>query len=1196
MGMGQWFRIGISVAGFLILSCMIWFGGPVLSLDGIRPLDPVYVRLVLVLIAGAAVAGVITYDILRRRKASAALSDAIAGSDAKESAGDGEILGQRMKDALATLRKSTGGKGDALYDLPWYVLIGPPGSGKTTALINSGLRFPLAGGATPQAIAGVGGTRYCDWWFTDDAVLIDTAGRYTTQDSDAQADKKSWFAFLDLLRTNRPKQPLNGVILCISLEDVMSASPAELQAHSDAIRKRLVELHERLKVDFPVYALFTKADLVAGFMEFFGHLNEEGRRAVWGATFQTDDKTRNCVAEVGTEIEPLIARLNAEMIDRLQEEPTPEAKVRMFGFPTQVAMLRQPIVDFLTRIFEPTRYHANAALRGFYFTSGTQQGTPIDQLIGALAKSFGAEDAGAARYSGTGRSFFLHDLIRKVVIGEAGWVSTNRAAVRRGFMLTAASYAALGLSAVGLTAAWWVSYGRNTDALAAGYQAVTQYRAIAGPLRDEAVVKDRDFGQVLPALQHLRNLPAGHVARAEDVPQSAKWGLNQWRRLHSAGDSAYQKGLERMLRPRVMYRLEEVIGDQIANPAAIYEPLSVYLMIGGKEPLDRDFVTGWVRRDLEQNLFPGAFNQRGRQNLEEHLKAMLDFNPPDEARAIPLNDFLVQEAQKSIGRMSVADRAFELIKAQARALARPDWTPKRKAGADAELVFSAAAGPGLDSVQVPYLFTYDGFHQAFLPAIPTVAQQVQKERRLLGEIGEQNALALQHEQLAPALMQRYGREFAAAWQQALGQIRIRSLVADRPRYLSLQAAAAATSPIGQLMESIRDETQLTRERPQAAKPQQAAAPPAGADAPTPQLGRIGGEQPGASIEAQFRTLHAMVEGDRGRRPVDELIKALSDIHQTLIRINDPAQSAEANATFRLQLQTLRATTTRFPAPFAGLLQNATNAFDNDATGTALARLQQQLSEQVSRACQQMTAGKYPFTRGSNQDIPIQDFQRLFATGGIIDRFFSTSLASMADTSKREWAWNPTNPVGRQLPPQLLRDFQRAAEIRDTFFQGANPSFSFAVSNLAMGDGVEASRLELNGGLLSAAKPAAPAAPASSGGFGSIFGSPPPPPPPPAPTNLPPPVTTFQWPGPTGLAKAAIKLEPDQPGRVSTLERFGPWAAFRLIEAGSATKTGETLSVRFSVGGRTVAYQINPVTPQNPFTLPALREFRCPSAS
>ena len=200
-----------------------------------------------------------------------------------------------MKDALATLKTASGNKSGYLYDLPWYVIIGPPGAGKTTALVNSGLKFPLARGATPAAIAGVGGTRYCDWWFTEEAVLIDTAGRYTTQDSNSKADKESWLAFLDILKKSRSRQPINGVLVAISVEDVLTLPKQELALHADAIRMRLLELHQRLKVSFPVYALFTKTDLVAGFTEYFAYLGEAGRRQVWGATFQTADKTQNLV-------------------------------------------------------------------------------------------------------------------------------------------------------------------------------------------------------------------------------------------------------------------------------------------------------------------------------------------------------------------------------------------------------------------------------------------------------------------------------------------------------------------------------------------------------------------------------------------------------------------------------------------------------------------------------------------------------------------------------------------------------------------------------------------------------------------------------------------------------------------------------------------------------------------------------------
>ena len=236
-------------------------------------------------------------------------------------------------------------------------------------------------------------------------------------------------------------------------------SPAEINAHANAIRARLLELHDRLKVDFPVYALFTKADLVAGFMEFFGGLGENGRSQVWGATFQTNDKTRNLVGEVPFEFDALIERLNVDLTDRLQEEPVPSTRVALFGFPAQMAALKRSIFDFLNSIFEPTRYHANATLRGFYFTSGTQEGTPIDQVIGALARSFGAEEVSGAQYSGKGRSFFLTDLINRVIIGEAAWVSTDWRAVRRAMIIKAAAYTGLFAFA---TAGDWRRGGRAT--------------------------------------------------------------------------------------------------------------------------------------------------------------------------------------------------------------------------------------------------------------------------------------------------------------------------------------------------------------------------------------------------------------------------------------------------------------------------------------------------------------------------------------------------------------------------------------------------------------------------------------------------------------------------------------------------------------------------------------------------------------
>ena len=233
-------RIVLAGVGVASLASLVYFAGPFIAIGDFHPLDNYIVREIVIVLLVAAVASFGGFKFYRRKKNAAALASGVSETEKRES--DEAPLKDKMKDALATLKAAGGGKKDFLYDLPWYLLIGPPGSGKTTALINSGLKFPLLQGASPAAVAGVGGTRYCDWWFTDEAVLIDTAGRYTTQDSDAALDKESWFAFLSLLKKNRPRQPINGVIVAISLEDLMTLSQVDLAAHSAAIRARLLEL------------------------------------------------------------------------------------------------------------------------------------------------------------------------------------------------------------------------------------------------------------------------------------------------------------------------------------------------------------------------------------------------------------------------------------------------------------------------------------------------------------------------------------------------------------------------------------------------------------------------------------------------------------------------------------------------------------------------------------------------------------------------------------------------------------------------------------------------------------------------------------------------------------------------------------------------------------------------------------------
>src|SRR3546814_7421177 len=99
----------------------------------------------------------------------------------------------------------------------------------------------------------------------------------TTQDSHRAVDSAGWTGFLSLLKKHRPRQPINGTLVAISLSDLATLTETERLTHAREIRKRLRELHDELGVRFPTSVLFTKADLIAGFVEFFDDLGREER-------------------------------------------------------------------------------------------------------------------------------------------------------------------------------------------------------------------------------------------------------------------------------------------------------------------------------------------------------------------------------------------------------------------------------------------------------------------------------------------------------------------------------------------------------------------------------------------------------------------------------------------------------------------------------------------------------------------------------------------------------------------------------------------------------------------------------------------------------------------------------------------------------------------------------------------------------
>jgi type VI secretion system protein ImpL len=616
----RWF---LALLGTIFLALLVWFVGPLFGFAGHEPLASTAVRWWV--IAALFTIWLLTQLIralrarLRNRKLVDGLTADEAPPDPAETASHEElaVLRERFSAAMSMLRGSEGRRrlgGQWVYDLPWYLIIGPPGCGKTTALVSSGLRFPLAEQFGQDAIAGIGGTRNCDWWFTDEAVLLDTAGRYTTQDSYAAVDSAAWRNFLDLLKQYRPRRPLNGVLVALSLSDLMTQSAGEREAHARAVRARVQELYKRFNLRLPIYVLFTKADLVAGFTDYFADLGEEGRRQVWGVSFPYPEQPgSDALAALPAERDQLIERLDQRLLGRIQDERNPQKRRLVFGFPRQFAALGTAIDAFLDAAFAPSRFEQRPLLRGVYFTSGTQEGTPIDRVLGAIAADFGVSREGPAPFVGTAKSFFVTRLLRDVVFPEAPLAGLDPRLERRRRWLRRGAYAGTGALALLAALAWTSSFSRN-------HAYVRDMGATVAAIEeriDAMTPAQRDPVSLLPLLNELRTLPGGYEERDQGTPWGMGLGLYQGDKLGSQAQLSYRRVLHRALLPQVILRLEEQIRQVSTEPEYLHAALRVYLMLDDcrVSPDDArevrpdcisrysaDEVQDWVIADWRRNL------------------------------------------------------------------------------------------------------------------------------------------------------------------------------------------------------------------------------------------------------------------------------------------------------------------------------------------------------------------------------------------------------------------------------------------------------------------------------------------------------------------------------------------------------------------------------------------------------------------
>ena len=1170
----------VTFIGTALLALLVWFFGPFLPV-----LEDWYLRRAIVVAMFVLWAGVNLILTIHRVQRDAALfrgvTEAPPDPAAMASAEEAAALQDKLTTALALLKRARGTTG-YLYEQPWYVIIGPPGAGKTTALLNADLRFPLAAEMGQSAVAGVGGTRLCDWWFTENAVLIDTAGRYTTQDSDAVVDRAGWEAFLDLLKRTRTRQPLNGAIVAIALSEIGAATRDERLAHARAIRRRLKETEQKLAVRLPVYAVFTKADLVAGFTEFFDDLDREKRAQIWGATLPLAAAEAGTVGGFAAEFCALIERLNTRLFDRLQAERSADRRALIAGFPAQFASLEAPLAEFLQEAFGGSRLDPAPMLRGFYFTSGTQEGTPFDRLTGTLARSFGIDQRRAPTLRpAEGRSYFLARLVKEVIFGEAMLVSEKPGAARRRQLWRTGGFALplLALLAAGLLLCH--SRSENLREIAEMNTALAGYTKTAAGLRLDPVA-DADLLRVLPLLDKARDLPHGYDSGDMDRFSWLGFGLSQRGKLAAGARTVYRHALERVLLPRLIWRLEEQMRGAIDRPDYLYEATRVYLMLGAQEhiPLDRGFVETWMALDWEQN-YPGPVMASDRNKLARHLHALLADPLPE----IKLDGALLASARTALSRVSLARRVYSRIASSEAAQAVPPWRPGDALGAAGVPVFMRASGKPLTE-GIPGFYTIDGFYKVLLPALGDATKQVASESWVLGSSFKLDPSTTEAKRLEHEVIGLYEDDYIKHWDELLKDL---SLVPLRNVEQGAQTlyvlGSSPLSPIRKLLVAIAQQLKLTQPPPappaETAKslgetvakqivPDAAARlkPLVGTQSPGPPP-----EPPGKKVDDHYRALLEFVGTGPGA-PIDQALKVIDDLRQQIAAHGSAAPGAPPGPapapTGQDSVQLMRDEAGTDPQPIRRWLEAMA------VSGNAL--ISRRASQQATEAwnapgsgpaslCQKAVAGRYPFVPGAPIEIPMDDFAKLFSPGGLIDGFFNTQLRPYVDTSADgSWKPHPVDGVAAPVSPADLLQFQKAAVIRDLFFAagGNAPSVRFDITPVDLDDAATQVTLDIGGTTVTYAH---------------------------GPTRA----TQITWPGQAATGSARLVFDPRPSSGPGVFQASGAWALFRLFEQGTLKRSewADRYELTFATGDRRARFEIHAGSVINPFAPGLLAGFQCP---
>jgi type VI secretion system protein ImpL len=1097
-------------------------------------------------------------------------SPALPGEDSSEA------IRQKFQEAIAALKKARVGRrtlgSSALYALPWYMIIGPSAAGKTTAIRESEVESPVVDPVTgkKQKIKGVGGTRNCDWWFMNETILLDTAGRWVS--GTEEEDKDEWLSFLRFLKKYRRRKPINGVIVAVSIKELAEFNERQVEEHAQTLRNRVNELIKELGLIFPIYLIFTKCDLLDGFVEMFGDLDKVQRSQVWGHTIRLDQRNELPEAIFEKGLTDLEEALNEFRFNRLHTTRNEQRRRKIFAYPFQLAQVKANLTHFVSQLFLRSPFLEKPLFRGFYFTSGTQEGNPIDTLAKGWEQQVGGFGGLNTTFTSESekKSYFITDLLKKVIIPDQKLAGLSLKEKGRRYFSSAGIFillaVLLGLFIFGIS----VSYRENIKFL-------NRVKELAAEVKQ--IPEDRiSQPEKLARLDALR----ANLKKIEKTPFFMRlFGL----KIGAGSDFTkavrqiyFSKATNLILDPvkkQIDLLKRESVNAVREQYISNYDNVKAYFMLGDSLPVDHTF----LKAHLEKLVVSANDSTSGkfvRQQIEYYAENL---------------------DRKSARRFDLAGGELHALR-QKLIAAREEGAPGKYAKIKAERYSANVPEISLGSIlnsrqaevvsnptKVDGFFTKDGWENHVAAAIfETKELDYDPVLKIKSEHPDEQG----RERINRKVVEYYFDDYAREWNQFLRNTRIRDFSGTSGSAAALEILSdPGQSPLYLILKVVSENTMLSANNPEQSQNWIQKAIASGKNF------LRGNEEVISSqsdwLTERFRTIHRLIGFGEENQPgvLNEYLALLGTIYG---QMQDLAGEGEADfkATeivkgaignsgnpYSQAVSIATRNTQRLPEVRELLVQPVENSWKTVA-GLAQEYVNAQWQSEVYEHAREFQ-DNFPFDLKSSSDAYPEAVEAFFGPEGIFWKFYAAEFKDLIDKRRGEWRTNAPEKLeyGIGFSERCRQTFEVAEKIRDTFFTGDALEFDFEIQPIV-------------GKILNKAVPRlfVTRTRLSFNGQSVIYQN-----------ELILHPKPYTWPSPIPNDHAVLKIETG-PSALEPDTEFnfsGYWALFRLIYA--AERAGRDFTWTFDRKDAfkiTVPFRFSTRSGKNPFDKSYFSNFNCPS--